>query len=184
MAGRVPVKYQYRAVAAFGFEGRVLQAFPPVLEGHHQKSHTTAAVDSRLPTPDVSSPAVVMHFRLLPSLAVLASLLQTASCGSSSNKTQLPVVLWHGMGDSCCAESSIGAVQKYVERLLPGKASASYPWQLWFLHTLISADKTPFCAGVFVHSISTGASSADDTYGGFFGSVNNQVSHGQQQAIA
>lgn len=26
-----------------------------------------------------------------------------------------------------------------------------------------------------MHSISTGASSADDTYGGFFGSVNNQV---------
>lgn len=27
----------------------------------------------------------------------------------------LPVVLWHGMGDSCCAQSSIGAVKKLIE---------------------------------------------------------------------
>ena len=33
----------------------------------------------------------------------------------------LPVVLWHGMGDSCCASFSIGAIQGAIEEALPGK---------------------------------------------------------------
>lgn len=32
----------------------------------------------------------------------------------------LPVVIWHGMGDSCCWERSMGAVKKRIEELLPG----------------------------------------------------------------
>lgn len=36
------------------------------------------------------------------------------------NSTSLPVVLWHGMGDSCCATWSIGALQKQIEAALPG----------------------------------------------------------------
>ena len=42
---------------------------------------------------------------------------QTASAAGSS----LPVVLWHGMGDSCCASFSIGAIQGAIEEALPGK---------------------------------------------------------------
>lgn len=90
----------------------------------------------------------------------------------------LPVVLWHGecrrrllplpplppsahanqgtpfstagMGDSCCADYSIGAVRELIERELPG---------------------------VFVHSINTGAgaSSVSDILSSYFGSVNDQV---------
>ena len=36
------------------------------------------------------------------------------------NSSSLPVVLWHGMGDSCCATWSIGALQKQIEQALPG----------------------------------------------------------------
>lgn len=32
----------------------------------------------------------------------------------------LPVLLWHGMGDSCCNEYSIGAVAKRIQKALPG----------------------------------------------------------------
>ena len=38
------------------------------------------------------------------------------------NSTSLPVVLWHGMGDSCCASWSIGALQMQIEQSLPGGA--------------------------------------------------------------
>lgn len=38
------------------------------------------------------------------------------------NSSSLPVVLWHGMGDSCCATWSIGALQKQIEDSLPGNA--------------------------------------------------------------
>ena len=38
----------------------------------------------------------------------------------SFNSTSLPVVMWHGMGDSCCATWSIGALQKQIQDTLPG----------------------------------------------------------------
>ena len=31
---------------------------------------------------------------------------------------RLPVVLWHGMGDSCCASGSIGALKSLIEEKL------------------------------------------------------------------
>ena len=34
---------------------------------------------------------------------------------------QLPVVMWHGMGDSCCASYSLGAVKKRIEQVLEGR---------------------------------------------------------------
>lgn len=39
----------------------------------------------------------------------------------SFNSTSLPVVLWHGMGDSCCATWSVGALQKQIQDALPGQ---------------------------------------------------------------
>lgn len=61
---------------------------------------------------------------------------------------QLPVVLWHGMGDSCCNTHSIGAVRKRIQELL---------------------------GGVFVHSIATGEGGPADSESSFFGNVNSQV---------
>lgn len=64
------------------------------------------------------------------------------------NSTSLPVVMWHGMGDSCCATWSIGALQKQIQDALPG---------------------------TFVHSIATGDDVGHDTLGGYFGNLNEQV---------
>ena len=33
----------------------------------------------------------------------------------------LPIVLWHGMGDSCCDPESIGKVKRHLEEVLPGE---------------------------------------------------------------
>lgn len=35
-------------------------------------------------------------------------------------ESPLPVVLWHGMGDSCCWNHSIGAVANRIRQTLPG----------------------------------------------------------------
>ena len=40
------------------------------------------------------------------------------ACASTA---QLPVVLWHGMGDSCCASYSLGAVKQFIQDTLGGK---------------------------------------------------------------
>ncbi|CAG8512234.1 12620_t:CDS:1, partial [Acaulospora morrowiae] len=31
-----------------------------------------------------------------------------------------PVVLWHGMGDSCCNPDSMGKIQELINETLPG----------------------------------------------------------------
>lgn len=59
----------------------------------------------------------------------------------------LPVVLWHGMGDSCCAAGGMGAVKQLIEDEL----------------------------GVFVHSIATGETEYKDVWSSFMGNVNSQV---------
>ena len=57
-----------------------------------------------------------------PYLEAQQKLRPAATNGSTS---QLPVVLWHGMGDSCCADWSIGAVADHLRSTNPGRASSS-----------------------------------------------------------
>jgi palmitoyl-protein thioesterase len=64
-----------------------------------------------------------------------------------SNVQALPVVLWHGMGDSCCSMASVGSLKKLIEDKL----------------------------GVFVHSIATGDGEYADIWSSFYGNVNQQV---------
>lgn len=71
------------------------------------------------------------------------------------NRT-LPVVLWHGMGDSCCAPWSIGSIKTVIEEKL----------------------------GVYVHSIATGSSSSRDVLSSYFGNVNDQVTAACEQLRA
>ncbi|WIA16136.1 hypothetical protein OEZ85_012853 [Tetradesmus obliquus] len=59
----------------------------------------------------------------------------------------LPVVLWHGMGDSCCSMGSMGSIKQLIEDKL----------------------------GVFVHSIATGVGEYQDVWSSFYGNVNQQV---------
>ncbi|RKP06161.1 Alpha/Beta hydrolase protein, partial [Thamnocephalis sphaerospora] len=58
------------------------------------------------------------------------------------------VVLWHGMGDSCCQPESMGKVTEFIRSRLPG---------------------------IYVHSIRTADDESADRKSSFFGSVNDQV---------
>jgi len=62
--------------------------------------------------------------------------------------TPTPVVLWHGMGDSCCNPLSMGSIKKLIQQNIPN---------------------------VYVLSIEIGDSVIHDTLNGFFMNVNKQV---------
>lgn len=59
-----------------------------------------------------------------------------------------PVVLWHGMGDTCCNPISMGSIKTLLEKEIKG---------------------------VYVHSLQIGNNFAEDTYNSFFMNVNSQV---------
>jgi len=59
-----------------------------------------------------------------------------------------PVVMWHGMGDSCCNPESMGFIKSIIEQYLPG---------------------------VFVFSVEIGESQEDDQWNSFFKNANDQV---------
>lgn len=59
-----------------------------------------------------------------------------------------PVVIWHGMGDSCCNPLSMGSIKRLIEKHVPG---------------------------VYVHSLEIGKDMAADISNGFFMNVNDQI---------
>ncbi|XP_068602925.1 palmitoyl-protein thioesterase 1 isoform X2 [Brachionichthys hirsutus] len=61
----------------------------------------------------------------------------------------VPVVLWHGMGDSCCNPISMGQIKKMIEEEIPG---------------------------IYVLSLMIGKNIIEDMENGFFMDVNHQVS--------
>jgi palmitoyl-protein thioesterase len=64
--------------------------------------------------------SLAMLFRpLIASLAAFFFLFFLAACVSSAPAAP-PVVLWHGMGDTCCNPLSLGKIQKDIEAALPG----------------------------------------------------------------
>ncbi|XP_015517839.2 palmitoyl-protein thioesterase 1 [Neodiprion lecontei] len=67
---------------------------------------------------------------------------------------QIPVVLWHGMGDSCCFSFSLGQIKKILEVHL---------------------------TGVYVKSIRIGGSEIEDVENSFFKNVNDQVAEACNQ---
>ncbi|XP_062265462.1 palmitoyl-protein thioesterase 1 [Platichthys flesus] len=66
-----------------------------------------------------------------------------------SNNGTVPLVIWHGMGDSCCNPLSMGSIKKMVEEDIPG---------------------------IYVISLMIGKNVVEDTENGFFMDVNKQVS--------
>lgn len=68
--------------------------------------------------------------------------------GPSTNNGTTPVVIWHGMGDSCCNPLSMGYIKKTIEQQIPG---------------------------VYVLSLMIGKNVFQDTENGFFKNVNEQV---------
>lgn len=60
----------------------------------------------------------------------------------------VPIVLWHGMGDSCCFSFSMGAIKALLQEQLPG---------------------------VYVYSVRLGGNEMEDVENSYFGNVNKQV---------
>ncbi|RUS92111.1 hypothetical protein EGW08_000135 [Elysia chlorotica] len=63
----------------------------------------------------------------------------------------VPVVLWHGMGDSCCNPLSMGSIKRLVEQKVGD--------------------------GVYVKSLMIGSNIVQDTENGFFMNANDQVAN-------
>jgi len=59
-----------------------------------------------------------------------------------------PIVIWHGMGDTCCYSFSMGMIKQELQRLLPG---------------------------VYVYSIMIGSNMVEDELEGFISNANDQV---------
>lgn len=59
-----------------------------------------------------------------------------------------PIVIWHGMGDSCCSPLSMGRIIKILEETIPG---------------------------VYVYSLKFGRNYVQDVESGYFGNANTQV---------
>jgi len=81
-----------------------------------------------------------MHF----TIAFLAFNLFLMMCSASAN---FPVVIWHGMGASCCKRGKTEVITKHLEEKL----------------------------GVYVLSITTGGSESEQVYAGFYGNLSAQV---------
>uniref|UniRef100_A0A8C8CWA1 Palmitoyl-protein thioesterase 1 n=1 Tax=Oncorhynchus tshawytscha TaxID=74940 RepID=A0A8C8CWA1_ONCTS len=86
--------------------------------------------------------------RLLLGAGPLLSQLFLSPVHGSDNAT-LPLVMWHGMGDSCCNPLSMGSIKKMIEEAVPG---------------------------IDVLSLMIGKTVIQDTENGFFMDVNEQVS--------
>ncbi|XP_006867646.1 PREDICTED: palmitoyl-protein thioesterase 1 [Chrysochloris asiatica] len=86
---------------------------------------------------------------LLLAVALLPGFCAAGALGSRDPPTPLPLVLWHGMGDSCCNPLSMGAVKKMVEKKIPG---------------------------IYVLSLEIGKTLIEDMENSFFLNVNSQVS--------
>jgi palmitoyl-protein thioesterase len=61
-----------------------------------------------------------------------------------------PIVLWHGMGDSCCNPLSLGSVIKLIKKQLPD---------------------------AYVLSLRIGSNIIEDTSNGFFMNANHQIDY-------
>ncbi|KAJ8716003.1 hypothetical protein PYW08_013288 [Mythimna loreyi] len=62
--------------------------------------------------------------------------------------TPTPIVLWHGMGDTCCVSFSLGGIKLFLEKQIPG---------------------------VYVNSLQIGNSTIEDLENGYFLNPNTQV---------
>ncbi|CAG8441036.1 8830_t:CDS:2 [Scutellospora calospora] len=60
-----------------------------------------------------------------------------------------PVVIWHGMGDTCCNPDSMGKVQEIIKDVFPG---------------------------IYTYSIMIGEDESEDKKASFFGNINEEIS--------
>ncbi|KAM7324378.1 hypothetical protein ACRRTK_016683 [Alexandromys fortis] len=86
--------------------------------------------------------------RWLLAVALLLWCCAAWSLGALNPPSPPPLVIWHGMGDSCCNPLSMGAIKKLVEKELPG---------------------------IYVLSLEIGKNMMEDVENSFFLNVNSQV---------
>lgn len=79
---------------------------------------------------------------------LVKSFIQVHHDGSASDATPTPIVMWHGMGDSCCNPLSLGSVIKFIQKQIPN---------------------------VYILSIRIGNNIIEDTLNGYLMNVNDQV---------
>lgn len=82
---------------------------------------------------------------MLTSISIIIFFLHTINISASP-----PIVLWHGMGDSCCNPLSLGTLVKLLKRQLPGP---------------------------YVLSLRIGSNIVEDTSNGFFMNANHQIDY-------
>lgn len=70
---------------------------------------------------------------------------------------EVPIVLWHGMGDSCCNPLSMGAIKKFLEKNIDG---------------------------VYVKSLEIGKNELEDMENGYLMNVNDQITNVCDQLAA
>ncbi|XP_042194300.1 palmitoyl-protein thioesterase 1 isoform X1 [Callorhinchus milii] len=86
---------------------------------------------------------------LVAALLVASSRFPVSAWRAAANGTAPPpLVIWHGMGDSCCNPLSMGFIKKLVEQKIPG---------------------------IYVLSLEIGSSITEDMKNSFFMNVNDQV---------
>ncbi|KAF6345397.1 palmitoyl-protein thioesterase 1 [Rhinolophus ferrumequinum] len=81
-------------------------------------------------------------------VSVLPGCCAALALGHVDPPAPLPLVIWHGMGDSCCNPLSMGAIKKMVEEKIPG---------------------------IYVLSLEIGKTLIEDVRNSFFLNVNSQV---------
>jgi palmitoyl-protein thioesterase len=84
--------------------------------------------------------------RMLLVVAIVVSIAHIFAVAGSP-----PVVLWHGMGDTCCNPLSLGKIIKLIEKQL-----------------------TP---APYVHSIRIGSNAEEDAANGYFMNANHQIDY-------
>ncbi|CAL8294961.1 unnamed protein product [Boreogadus saida] len=94
----------------------------------------------------MATPLMRLLLAACPLLLVTADPIRKVTT-TTTNGT-LPLVMWHGMGDSCCNPLSMGAIKKMIEDDVPG---------------------------IYVLSLRIGNNIVEDTSNSFFMDVNQQV---------
>ena len=81
-------------------------------------------------------------------MAVITLIIFSSLFLLSQASDPVPLVIWHGMGDTCCFPFSIGGIMKVIEKHVPG---------------------------IYIHSIEIGNTIEEDELNGFFMNVNKQI---------
>jgi len=95
----------------------------------------------------MNSIKTITFYSFLLTATISSSLCQETTTEGSS---YTPIVMWHGMGDTCCLSFSLGAIKEKLETALPG---------------------------VYVHSLRLGDNIIEDFESGFFVKPDEQIDY-------